>query len=228
MAELKGVVFDIDDTLYFERDYVRSGFWAIADFLSEKSTFSAQVIFSFLWTLFNQGTRGNTFDLLFEKFSYFTENITTQDLVQVYREHDPAISIQPDMYKLIDCLKDRNIFIGAVSDGPFISQTAKVSALGLERLFDEVVLTDMWGKEFWKPHPRAFEFLEHRSGLLPEQMIYIGDNPQKDFIAPNNRGWRTVRLRMPAQLRFREECCPAEAHPQRVASSVKELSNILE
>jgi GTPase Era involved in 16S rRNA processing len=58
---------------------------------------------------------------------------------------------------------------------------------------------------------------------MPEQMIYIEDNPQKKIIVPNNHGRSIIRLSITAQLRFTEECCPAEVHLQRVVSSVKDF-----
>ncbi len=37
---LKAVVFDLDDTLYREYDYVKSGFHAVADYLEEPEIFN--------------------------------------------------------------------------------------------------------------------------------------------------------------------------------------------
>ncbi len=227
MAELKAVVFDIDDTLYLERDFVHSGFKAVADFLSDKEEHLAKKIFEFVWNSFKQGSRGNTFDLLFENFPSCFSNISVQDLVRIYREHSPAIKVPEAMKELINSIKENNIFLGAISDGDYTSQTNKIAALGLKNLFDEIVLTDTWGKEFWKPHSRAFEFLENRFGLNPDQILYIGDNPKKDFIAPNIRGWLTIRLLLPGQLNYNDRYIQKKAEPHYIVYSIQELSKVL-
>lgn len=228
MAEVKGVVFDIDDTLYLERDYVRSGFRAIAAFLGKRGSFPEHEIFTFLWRAFESGVRGKTFDQLFQTFPDMGESFSISDLVSVYREHIPSIQMQDGMLDIIERLKAGDMMLGAVSDGPLVSQNAKAVALGLDRFFNEIVLTDVWGKEFWKPHPRAFDFLEQRFELLPRELVYIGDNPKKDFVAPKMKGWMTIRLRMPGQLRFDEQYDSAKAQADHVVGSLRELCEFLE
>lgn len=228
MAKLKGVVFDLDDTLYLERDYVRSGFRAISAFLGQRGPFTESEIFSFLWGAFESGVRGETFDQLFQTFPEMAKLFSVTDLVSVYREHTPSITMQAGMLGIIERLSAGDVMLGIVSDGLLVSQKAKTVALGLNRLFDEIVLTDVWGKEYWKPHCRAFGFLEQRFELLPREMVYIGDNPEKDFIAPKARGWVTFRLRVPGQLRFDADTNVAEAQADQVVGSIKELSELLE
>lgn len=91
--------------------------------------------------------------------------------------------------------------LSLVSDGALASQRAKVQALQLEEWFEgPIVLTDTWGRSFWKPHHRAFEYVRDHLGLPADRMVYIADNPHKDFVAPRALEWRTIRLRLPGQL----------------------------
>jgi len=53
-------VLDIDDTLYLERDYVRSGFCAVGRWLAEHQ--NVEDFFERAWALFEAGARGNIFD----------------------------------------------------------------------------------------------------------------------------------------------------------------------
>ncbi|NCC61057.1 MAG: HAD family hydrolase [Verrucomicrobiae bacterium] len=227
MVDLKGVVFDIDDTLYFECDYVRSGFQYVAYILEKNGFYSKDKLFNCLWIGFQSGIRGKNFDLLFKKFPVLSKYLSIQKLVGIYREHVPNIHLNVEITDIVRQFKKDNVFLGIVSDGPLVSQRAKASALGLNNIFDEVVLTDKWGRDYWKPHHRAFEFLEKKSGLLPEFMLYIGDNPKKDFITPNSRGWKTIRLKMPGQVWFEEPCGEGLFRAHHVVGSLQELREVL-
>jgi len=58
------VIFDLDDTLYDEIDYCRSGFRAVAQFFAElPSTPAAERMFDSLWGQFTAGNRTKTFNV---------------------------------------------------------------------------------------------------------------------------------------------------------------------
>ena len=211
-----GVVFDMDDTLYLERDYVRSGFQAVAADVGARSDVREQDAFTLMWDLFESGTRGTTFNDLLERYPELSETHSVADLVKRYREHAPTIDLLPEMKALLIELQEKAVPTGVITDGPYVSQRAKADALQLERYVDTVILTDTWGRDYWKPHPRAFEKAGEDLSLAPEQLIYIGDNPTKDFHAPAQLGWRSVRLRLPEQLRFNLE--PDYVRPTEVRS----------
>lgn len=216
-----GVVFDMDDTLYLERDYVRSGFQAVAAAVTARSHIAQDDAFTFLWSLFEAGTRGTTFNDLLERYPTLRETFTVPDLVKIYREHAPTIHLLPEMKVLLETLRGRGVSLGVITDGPYTSQRAKADALGLEDYVDTVILTDTWGKAFWKPHPKAFEAAAESLGLPHEQLVYIGDNPAKDFHAPAQLGWQSVRLRLPEQLRVALEL--SEVEPTYEARSISDL-----
>ena len=87
----------------------------------------------------------------------------------------------------------------------------RVRALALALPFQPVVFTDARGREYWKPHPWSFEVVMAASPRAGKY-VYVADNTEKDFVAPNRLGWTTIRLRHPENLRPSR---PAEgdAHP---------------
>jgi putative hydrolase of the HAD superfamily len=85
-----------------------------------------------------------------------------------------------------------------LTDGPPVCQANKVAALGLDRQAEPVVLTGAYGDGFGKPHPRGFQEIAERSGA--NRLVYVADNPTKDFAAPRQLGWTTVRVRRPGGL----------------------------
>ena len=200
MSEL-GIVFDLDDTLYLERDYVKSGFRAVAETAVQGTGVSVEDTFGFLWNGFLEGSRGSSFDALLKRYPQLSQKIDVTALVQRYREHLPEISYLPGIEPLLAELKSLEVPLAIISDGPLVSQAAKAEALNVSRYANPVVLTDAWGQDFWKPHVRAFDHVGEVFGLPPGQLVYVGDNPLKDFHAPTALGWRSVRLRLPEQVR---------------------------
>ncbi len=194
-----GVVLDLDDTLILERDYVRSGFAAVGRALGVDHK-EADLVESFLWSGFLSGRRGGAFDALFERFPHLRDRATVADCVRAYREHEPELSFIPGVAELLTGLRIRGWPVAVISDGALAGQEAKVRSLGLGRWAEPVILTDRWGRDYWKPHPRAFREVQTSLGLPPDRLVYVGDNPAKDFQAPHELGWYTVRLRRAGQL----------------------------
>ena len=65
--------------------------------------------------------------------------------------------------------------------------------MGLDKLIDDIIITDeLGGTQFRKPCDIAFRIMQRRWGLPFEQMVYVGDNAEKDFQAPKQLGIRSV------------------------------------
>jgi putative hydrolase of the HAD superfamily len=188
----RAVVFDIDDTLYLERDYVRSGFaaagaWArtelgVAD-LGERA-----------WDIFEAGVRGRIFDEALVACGTRADGAVVSRLVEVYRSHVPAIEPFPDVAAWL-AGRPADVAVAVVTDGPLASQRAKAAALGLAAWADPIVFTADLGPGRGKPHPAAFVLVEEAMGVPGTACAYVADNPAKDFAGPRSRGWRTVRVR---------------------------------
>jgi len=221
---IEAVVFDLDDTLYLERDFVRSGFSSVAEKLEDLDIANATDAFTHLWTQFERGRRGDAFDALARRFP-LRGRISVCDLVAHYRTHVPTIS--PLDHDTMTTVAGSGMSIGLISDGLVETQTAKVEALGLQRMFDPFILTGAWGRDFWKPHPRAFETLETELGIPGSRVAYVADNPAKDFIAPNRRDWTSIRLRVEGQLHFEAEANEPDSHPLTEIQSLAELVELL-
>jgi putative hydrolase of the HAD superfamily len=204
------VILDLDDTLYLERDYVRSGFDAVGRHVAEKC--GRKDFGSRCWALFEQGVRGTTFDQVLRD-TRLNECIETAELVEVYRNHAPSIRLADDVTAFLDSWPKHRP-LGLITDGPVASQGAKIEALQLHHRLHPIILSDSFGSEYRKPHDKPFEEVERALGLPPDQLTYIGDNPRKDFVAPRRRGWYTIRIRRPTgEHSDREEPndCPADA-----------------
>ncbi len=223
---LRGVlVFDLDDTLYPEADYVKSGFEAVGRWLEDSQ--DVRGFAALAWALHCEGLRGKVFDLALERLGLAQDEVLIRSMIDVYRAHAPTIALATETSGLLRTLAAR-ARLCLISDGPLQSQMAKVKALGLCDYFDHIRCTDEWGREFWKPHPRAFRevaALFPMSG--PWRYTYIGDNPAKDFVAPRAMGWRSLRLRREGGLHERAEPADADNCAEAEISTLAELPAVL-
>lgn len=201
------IVLDMDDTLYLERDFARSGFAAVGALLGD-ATFAARA-----WDLLEAGGRGDIFDRLAPTPARVAGMIAT------YRSHRPAIALAPDAARLLARLE----IAALITDGHEVTQRNKIAALGLSGL-DPVIVTDQWGQEFRKPHPRAFEAVMARHGVRGEDCVYVGDNPAKDFLSPRRLGWRTLRIRRPGGLHEKAEPADAAHAPDAEIASLDQVA----
>ena len=182
---------DLDDTLYLERDYVRSGFSAVAEWVAAR--FSVDGFAERAYQCFLSGRRGDIFNAVLEELACPVQGGEIAEMVRVYRQHEPVISLLTDAAAFLEFCQGKFV-MALLSDGSLDSQSRKVRALGIERFFAEVVLTARW-PGFGKPDPRAFQLVEKRLGGGGMQFCYVADNVKKDFQAPLHLGWSTVRIR---------------------------------
>jgi putative hydrolase of the HAD superfamily len=204
----RAIIFDLDDTLYAERDYVLSGFRAVARWAEAALGIPAAPGYAALERLFAQGVRGDTFNTWLAahhaptgdgenkaESATHSASIVAQ-MVEVYREHTPQLAPFPEVPPLLERLAT-SYRLGLVSDGYLAVQQRKWAALGLERFFGAVVFSDELGREHWKPSPRPFEIVTARLGVPPEAAVYVADNPHKDFLGARRAGLGAVWLRRP-------------------------------
>ena len=191
------VVVDIDDTLYLERDYVRSGFAAVGAWARDELGLDG--LGERAWAAFEAGVRRTIFDEVLAAAGREPTPELVGQMVEVYRDHRPDIALLDDARAWLDAVPDDAV-VAAVTDGPLASQRAKAEALDLRRWVDTIVFTAELGPGMGKPHPAAFERLERELGLAGPCCAYVADNPAKDFVAPRRLGWRTVRVRRPEGL----------------------------
>lgn len=194
------LVLDVDDTLYLERDYAKSGFAAVDAHVREN--YGSTGFFERAWGAFNAGRRGTIFDEAASADPTLRGRAgLIPELVDMYRSHVPNIALLPDARQFLDARSGR-VHFAVVTDGPTASQHAKVAALALHRWSDEIVITADRGTNWTKPSTLAFEFLQDVFQVAPSECAYFGDNPQKDFLGPKRLGWRTFRVRRPGGLHF--------------------------
>ena len=180
----KGVIFDLDDTLYSEKQYVKSGYKKIAEYIGHQEAEEK------LWNYFLEGKPAIDAYLI----EIGAENKKAECL-DIYRSQMPEINLYDDVAELFQSLKENDIKVGIITDGRPEGQRNKIKALGLEKLVDDIIITDeLGGVQFRKPNDISFRIMQCRWRVPFEQMVYIGDNLGKDFQAPRQLGMRRIYI----------------------------------
>ena len=206
------VVFDLDDTLYDEIDFVKSGFKEISKYLKNKD------YYKFMLDEFYKNGSGKVFNKLIDQFDL---DISLQKLIEVYRFHIPDISLPLES---IELLKFSQQFKTAlISDSHYIMQKNKYIALGLSDYIEYPVFTDFYHTK--KPQEKAFKMvMEHF--IDESEYIYISDNPKKDFIAPNSLKWKSIRYKNSLGI-YKEYKNNANYEVENRSEIIKILKNLI-
>lgn len=170
-------VFDLDDTLYSERDFEKSGIEFVYENLSIKHIS--------LETILNN--RENWIEQIIDGSN---NQITLQIVLDIYRNHFPSIQLYNDAKVFLEKLLLQGTEMSLITDGRSITQRNKLRALGIETFFKNIVISEEVNSE----KPSEYNFRKVMDNKIAENYIYIADNLKKDFITPNKLGWTSICL----------------------------------
>ncbi len=226
MAIIQAIVFDLDDTLYSECEYVCSGMDAVAAWVHRQFGNEIAVTKTELMELVNRNGSGRVFNSWLQQ-NGLNEDVWVMEMVNIYRSHSPSVSLHVGVAELLNRL--RNSFrLGMVTDGYLITQKCKVAALSIRQWIDEIVFSDELGREYWKPNTRPYEEVLRRLQVKANRSVYIGDNPAKDFRGARELGMRTIRVRYSDSLRFHDEPATALDGPDLEIPDLLQLEDTLQ
>lgn len=196
---LSAVIFDLDDTLYGEKEYIRSGYAKVAAALPQIPDAARK-----LWAAFEAGLPA--IDTVLTDAGICTDELKAQCLA-IYRNQTPDIHLYDGVRQMLVQLRQMGIKTGIITDGRPEGQRAKLTALGLYDLVDTVVITDeLGGIAFRKPNDIAFRIVKTRLNVPFRAMVYVGDNASKDFHAPRALGMGCIHFQNPDGLYTGSPC----------------------
>lgn len=217
------LVFDLDDTLYPERSFAVSAFAAASAWA--EATLGIDGLAPEMTRLLDEGHLGRLFTIVLERRGI--DPVHAGGLMEAYRAHQP---LQLDLYAdAARCLAEAGEHgpLGLITDGTPTVQRAKVKALGIAETFGHIVYThELGGRAFAKPHAGAFEAMQRALGEAGDRFVYVGDNPAKDFQAPNRLGWTTVQVERPQRIHAKAVAIE-DGQPQHVVATLDALPAIL-
>ncbi len=184
------LVFDLDDTLFDELSYVRSGLAAAANFAAGETGTDSEALKRLLNDALKTG-RSEIFDRAFRAAGIYSKGLV-RACVSVYRKHEPEIALFPEADRCLERFRDHPLYI--VSDGNTTAQSRKIRALGLAPRVKHCFLTWRHGRRHGKPSPHCFLKICQRENAVPSRVVHIADNPGKDFVGLKPLGFHTVRV----------------------------------
>lgn len=223
---MKAVLFDLDDTLYSEMEFVKSGFRAVSRYLASRHHLNEDVLFTQMLDILQRDGRGRVFDSLLHSLGLYSEG-EVRLLVYLYRTHRPTIHLYEGALPTLGLLKDRGMLVGILTDGMASIQRRKIATLGLESLFDVIVCTDELGRECWKPSTVPYKIVLNLLHVSPLEAVYVGDDPSKDFIGPNSMGMLTIQVKRRMQQGSVREVIPEAAGAKFVVEGLEQILPII-
>lgn len=224
---IKLVVFDLDDTLITEKSYAESAFKEISMMLIEVLGNNSKNIFDTMIKCYETDPK-KVFDNTFHEFNVPLTNAYKSVLIDCYRNHKPNLKLTVRTHKLFHEIKERNIKLGLITDGYKITQHNKIDVLDLNQYMDKIIVTDDLGREYWKPHQLAFKLMKEYFGLDNKEIMYVGDNINKDFIAPNELGMISVMVKSSNGVYYNDNAVNDNQKPRFTISDLSEILNIID
>ncbi len=210
---MRGIIFDLDDTLYKEIDFLKSAFRQIADVIGITG------VYDFMLKCYHDGE--NAFKMVIERYNL---SYTVDQLLDIYRNHKPDITLDPSIVATLDELKSRGWTMGLMTDGRSVTQRNKIDALGLSEWIEPncILISEEFG--YGKPDEHCYQYFIER--YPNAKFCYVGDNLNKDFVTANKLGWQTICLLDDGRNVFSQQIViPKEYLPQQ---TIKELPELLQ
>jgi putative hydrolase of the HAD superfamily len=210
-------VFDLDDTLYKEVDFRNSGF----EFVRQEIIRLYKRDIIELLKKYNRGASQDIFSDICQ-FLKLPESSKNQ-FIWMYRNHYPAITIENDVLTILNNLKENTLGVAILTDGRTITQRNKIKALNLQE-FDVFISEEF--NDLEKPNPQRFKFIQ--SFYHDCTYVYVGDNLKKDFITPNELGWKTIGIIDDGRnIHKQDGYFSEEYHPHIWLRSILDLKGII-
>lgn len=189
----KVICFDLDDTLYKEIDFLKSGYKKVAEFVARQYGCDARAIYDQLLKWYYNGE--NAFACLNEEYGLGNP---VNEYLDIYRYHHPTITLSDETKDILSKLIEENVVLGIITDGREITQKQKVEALELGKWIPLEMVMINEEKKYFKPNHWSYDKMMLKCySQYPNNNLafyYIGDNTEKDFIAPNELGWTSICL----------------------------------
>jgi putative hydrolase of the HAD superfamily len=180
LSMIKAVIFDLDGTLlnrdesvklFIERQYNRLN-KIVGHIPKEKYTtrFIELDNRGYVW-------KDKVYQQLVDEFAI--AEITWEELLQDYiSEFKDSCIPFPNLTRMLEELKSNDLLLGMITNGYGQFQMENIKALGIEKYFDVILVSEWEGMK--KPDPRIFNKALEKLNVSPNESIFMGDHPEND------------------------------------------------
>ncbi len=222
---IKAAVFDLDHTLFDRYGTIREVLRVASDqelpFNKKLPREEIAEIFTLCDKKFNhKGWHAECRALA--KYGILKDEVTEDNLFHTYIVPLFSKTAVPFSFAIpmLESLKAEGIKIGLITNGSGVLQRSKLRILGLEDVFDAVLIGGEYGRP--KPDTAIFEEMSKILGIPPHEMLYIGDNPVNDIEPSRKVGYIPVWVETTGSWEF-----PEIEKPEFSVKTVEEIPFII-
>ena len=194
---VKGIIFDLDNTLVdfmkMKDDAVRAALKAMYDAGLKMDLVEAH---EKIYKIYKD--EGIEFQEVFDRFlveccGSIDHKILAAGIVAYRKAREAALVLYPQVNYTLFGLMKRGLKLAVLSDAPRRQAWLRLCYLNLHHIFDVVVTFEDTGKR--KPEPEPFQKVLERLELTPDEVLMVGDWPERDMIGASKIGIRTAYAR---------------------------------
>lgn len=224
---IKGIVFDLDGTLYDRYSTLRMACYMLHREYREwfPEELSAKEL-------------GRQVVKVDHRVNYFggwkAEAIRLQKDGVLHKNVDPgdfatamlaliAVNVIPYPFtrEMLASLRRKGLRLGMITNGVHEIQWTKLRTLNLNYDFEQVIISGDYGIS--KPDGRLFKICAEEMHLDPSELIYVGDNPELDVLGAYNGGFTPIWVKTAVGWGF-----PEIEHAPYEINDVSELEAVLD
>lgn len=193
---IKGIVFDLDHTLFdryatlravLPHMYKKLRHWIANDISCE--VFIEEVVKGDKQWI-HMGWKP-VIESLILKGVFKPETNVRETILFLVKECLPSAAIEfPFTKPMLTQMRGEGYKLGIITNGPHNAQVMKINLLGLAPYVDEIVISG--DLPVGKPERLPFDVMSERLGIPASKLLYVGDNPLNDVFASRIAGYIPV------------------------------------
>ena len=194
---IKAIIFDLDNTLL---DFVKMKQFAVKAAITAMIEAGLDVdeekAYKDIFDLYvEKGWENQQVfdDYLNQTVGKVSNKILAAGIVSYRRAREATLLVYPNVNKTLIELIKMGIQLSVVSDAPSREAWMRLYYLNLHHVFDPVLTFDDTGVR--KPSPKPFEMALDILQAKPEEVLMIGDWPERDVVGAKQIGMKTIFAR---------------------------------
>ena len=194
---IKAIIFDLDNTLL---DFVKMKQFAVKAAITAMIEAGLDVdeekAYKDIFDLYvEKGWENQQVfdDYLNQTVGKVSNKILAAGIVSYRRAREATLLVYPNVNKTLIELIKLGIQLSVVSDAPSREAWMRLYYLNLHHVFDPVLTFDDTGVR--KPSPKPFEMALDIIQAKPDEVLMIGDWPERDVVGAKQIGMKTIFAR---------------------------------
>lgn len=200
---IKAVVFDVDDTMYDQQQPFKNAVNKVVPLVSDEDMHPLYIRFRHHsdenfpkvmageWTL--EYMRAHRISQSLKDLDY--PHITEENglfFQQVYEDELNNICLHDEVRKTLDFLKEKNVPMGIITNGPTDHQSKKLNQLQLAKWIPTKNMIVSQATGFQKPEKEIFQLAAETFSMNPAETLYVGDNYDNDVLGAHRAEWHSL------------------------------------